>query len=494
MNISNLLKSLFRYKKMFNLKNFIKPKKLGFDQNTKEDQFSQKYFYKSTTEIPSVISLFTNFSWLTIGNTIYSGCQWGLIIILAKMFSAEIVGSFSFALAITAPVFMFFNLNLRAAQSVDANYKYSFVDYLGLRIITTVIALLCIIGIALFAGFKYEIMMLILLLGLAKSFESISDLFYGLLQQHESMNYIAKSMIIKGLLSLVAMSILVFLTGSINIGVLGLTIAWALILFSYDMRNGMLILHNINYRVNNIFWNKQRIIYLLKSVLNIKDKKKLFFDTLPLGFITVFASLNVSIPRYLIMYFYGEKELGIFTAIYYLPLMIGMIINPMASAATPRFAKYYVQQNKEDFIKLLLKLEVVSVIICGIALLVFKIAGQEILNLFYMSEYARQSDVLIWLMIAGFITYSGALFSVALTSMRKFKIQMYTQIVNIIILSVLSFYLIQMHESKGAAFAILICAVFLNTVYILSFIRFFWTRNNINSNISIQGGGDADNE
>ena len=86
------------------------------------------------------LSLRKNFSWTLAGNIIYAACQWGMLIILAKLGSAEMVGQFALGLAITAPIIMFADLNLRHVQATDAQEEYHFRDYLGLRLITTSLA------------------------------------------------------------------------------------------------------------------------------------------------------------------------------------------------------------------------------------------------------------------------------------------------------------------------------------------------------------------
>ena len=57
------------------------------------------------------------------------------------------VGEFALGLAITSPVMVFSMLQLRVVQATDARHDYSFADYLGLRLVTTILALAAIVGI-----------------------------------------------------------------------------------------------------------------------------------------------------------------------------------------------------------------------------------------------------------------------------------------------------------------------------------------------------------
>ena len=153
---------------------------------------------------PRPLSLRSNFSWTFAGNVVYAGCQWGMLVVLAKLGSPERVGQFSLGLAVTAPVIIFSNLQLRAVQAIDARREYRFGHYLALRLATTVLALFVIAGIA--CGFRLETALVILAIGLAKAFESFSNVVYGLSQSHERMDRIALSLMIKGPLSLASSS------------------------------------------------------------------------------------------------------------------------------------------------------------------------------------------------------------------------------------------------------------------------------------------------
>ncbi len=142
------------------------------------------------------LSLRKNFTWTFAGNGVYAASQWGQLVLLAKLGSPETVGQFALALAICAPVIMFANLQLRSVQATDARHEYAFADYLGLRLMTTVAAYVVIIGIVMLSGYQQETALAILLIGLSKYFEAVSDVIFGLLQQQERMDRIAKSLMI----------------------------------------------------------------------------------------------------------------------------------------------------------------------------------------------------------------------------------------------------------------------------------------------------------
>ena len=377
------------------------------------------------------LTLRRNFSWTFTGNLIYAASQWGMLVVLAKLGSPEMVGQFTLGLAVTAPVIMFTNLQLRGIQATDAKGDYVFSDYLGLRLIGTGLALLIIAGITLKAGYRWETSLVILAIALAKAFESISDVFYGLIQQHERMDRIAIALMIKGPLSLLLLGIGVSLTGSVVGGAIGLAVAWGLVLFGWDLRNGRLILKNSSQgrdREDLLVAdadaepaNSQNPLY---PRWEVKTLAKLVWLALPLGLVMMLISLNTNIPRYFLERYLGERELGIFSAISYLMVAGNMVVSALAQSASPRLAKYYAAGNSTAFRTLLFKLVGVGLMLGAGGVFVAVVAGRQILTLLYKPEYGERADLFAWLMVVAGISYVSSFLGYGMTAARYFQVQM----------------------------------------------------------------------
>jgi O-antigen/teichoic acid export membrane protein len=368
------------------------------------------------TQNPKPLSLRRNFSWTFVGNAVYAACQWGMLVVLAKLGSPEMVGQFTLGLAVTAPVVMFTNLQLRAIQATDANKQYRFCDYLGLRLIMTGLALVAIAIITISAGYRWQTSLVILLVGLAKAFESISDVFYGLIQQYERMDRIAVSLMLKGPLSLLMLAGGVYISGSVVWGLVGLVCAWALLLFSYDIPSGALILNQMQ--------TAQKTTLTLKPRWHLSTLRQLVSLCLSLGFVMMLISLNTNIPRYFIEQYLGERELGIFSAIAYMMVAGNMVVFALGESASPRLAKYYAVGNGVAFRKLLLQLVGIAVLLGGVAVLIASVAGRQLLSLLYQPEYAQHTDLFLWLMVAAGIGYISSFLGYGMTAARYLRIQM----------------------------------------------------------------------
>ena len=413
------------------------------------------------------LSLRRNFSWTFLGNAVYAACQWGMLMVLAKLGSPEMVGQFTLGLAVSAPVFMFTNLQLRNIQATDAKRQYLFGDYLALRLIATGVALLVILGITLVSGYRREILLIILLVGLAKAFESISDVFYGFIQHHERMDKMAIALMIKGPLSLILLGLGVYLSGSVVWGVVGLATAWLAVLVGYEIKSSAMIFNYVSVA---------KSMAALQPRWHLQTLAKLAWLALPMGFVSMLVSLNTNIPRYLIEQHLGEGELGIFASMAYLIVLGRTIIFALGQSATPRLAKYYAAGNRKVFLKLLLKLMGIGALLGLINVLIAYVAGEQILTLIYNHEFAKYSHIFLLLMIAAVFVYADTFVNYALTATRHFKIQVLL-ILSVVCVTVLAcFWLIPSQGLVGAAFTIIMAA---STRFTISLVMTFYALSKI---------------
>jgi O-antigen/teichoic acid export membrane protein len=403
-----------------------------------------------TSRNPYALSLKTNFSWTFIGNVVYAGCQWGMLVVLAKLGSPEIVGQYALGLAVTAPVMMLSNLQLRGVLATDAKGDYQFSEYLRLRVVTTVLALLAMGVIVALTGYRQQTVLVILAVALAKCIESISDIVYGFLQQQERMDRIAQSMMLRGALAMAALWVGVYFTGSVLLGVLGMAVTWAVILIVFDLPG----LSKVPRKSSTIVLTPQAQIGL-----DWRRLLRLAIVAAPLGVVMMLVSLNDSIPRFVIQDSFGESSVGIFAAIAYLMVFGTTIVGALAQSATPRLAQYFAHGDIRQFRILMRKLIAVGAALGVAGILVAMVAGRPILRIFFQSDYADFADVLTWIMIAAAIRYLSWFFGCGLTAARQFKVQAPLCIVVVAVTAAASIILIPSHGLIGAAWATVLGAI-----------------------------------
>ena len=374
-----------------------------------------KYFQKDFFRNERVIlSIFRNFAWMFWGNTIYSLCQWALVVFLAKFGNVEMVGKYSLALAITAPIFMFTNLQLRAVQIADVRNEFKFNTYFSLRVYSSLLGVFISLGILLLCNYQWETRLTIFIIGVAKGIESVSDIFWGLQQKNERMDFVAKSMLLRGVISVIGFTSAIYVTGSIVVGSLALTLSWGLVLLFYDISN---------MKLTGKEPTNEKIFAISRGEYQIDPIMKLIRKTLPLGAALALVSLNANIPRYFVEYYLGEGSLGIFSALLYLMIPGSLILNSMGQSISPQMAKMVYENNFSRYRHYLINIVVVGGMISLIALFLSLIWGKEILLAFYTWEYAQQDKLLLWIMGAAFLIYLSTGLGYGMTAAGYFKPQ-----------------------------------------------------------------------
>src|SRR5438552_2838114 len=103
---------------------------------------------KGRLKLRTMAQLRRDFAWVLSGNLLYSACQWGIVVALAKLGSPKQVGEYALGLAVSAPIMLFANLQLRALMASDVTGQFRFGRFLAFRLISLAAALLVVAGAA----------------------------------------------------------------------------------------------------------------------------------------------------------------------------------------------------------------------------------------------------------------------------------------------------------------------------------------------------------
>lgn len=414
--------------------------------------------HEPAPDMAAGLPLSANFVWTAVGNIVYAACLWGLLSVLAKLGSAEMVGQYALSVAITSPVIMLTNLQLRDVQATDAGREYSFGDYLGLRLLAASLAVLVIAAIGLAMGHRGNTLLVILAVGLAKAIESVSDAFYGLLQQRERMDRVARSLMLRGPMSVAVLAAVVRLTGRVDWGAFGMAIAWMVVLLGYDRASARLVLHHTRQFAGSTLGSVDAKA-ALRPRWEMQKLARLAQLALPLGFASMLISLNANIPRYAVERYLGRRELGIFAAMAYLKTVGDLVVAALGRSASPRLARHYARGKGAAFGKLLLTLVGVGAALGAAAVVVAVVAGRPILTLVYQPEFASHADVLVWLMVAAGVGYVASFLSYGMTAARYLAVQFPLLVATAGAAALACLWLVPRFGLQGAAMALVISAV-----------------------------------
>lgn len=389
---------------------------------------------------------------MTLGNGVYALCQWGMLVTLAKLGSPETVGRFALAAAVTAPVMLITNMQLRGVQATDARKEYFLSDYLAVRAASLVLALAVILPILFTCRFDRTAFWATLILALAKSCESISDVFYGFFQQHEKMSIMARSMIARGALSVCVLGAAFYFSHDLLWALAGLTGAWLAAVLFYDAFHARRLVRTAEGE------SRGALIASLTSSLADRREKLVRIAVLafPLGIVTGIVALNSNLPRLLIEKYRGTRELGIFAALAYTIVAVNMFVLALGQAVAPPMARFFAGGDFKAFLGILKKMIFVNLGIGLAAVAVILAAGKPILMLIYGPEYAEHTRLFLILMISAGLTGISSALGYALTAARQFNRQVPLSLAVLLSTALLSWWMIPRRGLEGAALALIV--------------------------------------
>jgi O-antigen/teichoic acid export membrane protein len=383
-----------------------------------------------------------DFTWALSGNVVYSFCQWAFVVVLAKLGTPEDVGAYALGLAITSPILMFANFQGRNLVASDIRDQYSFGEYLSFRITSLALALFFVCGLILFTQSSRQAGAIIFLVGLGQSFDYASETYFGLMQKRDRLDRVSQSLMLKGPLCLLVMSVAMFVTHNVLWTVAALAGGRGLILWSFDSRSAAMIAGSCR-----LAWR-------------YATQARLWATALPLGVISGLNAVNFNLPRYFIEGDLSKRDLGIFSAVSSLVGAGNLVMAALASCSIVGLAKAWGARDTGKYRSLSLRLFMVGALLGGVGLLVTLIAGDRILTLFFGPEYGGSARVFTRIMLAGAFGYVVSAQGYAMTAARKLLAQIPLLLSTTVVTALSSWWLVPRRGLEGAAEACVLGSFF----------------------------------
>src|SRR5439155_368909 len=212
-------------------------------------------------------------------------------------------------------------------------------------------------------GYQGLTLHLIVAVAIGKAFEGVSDVVFGLLQKAENLRRVAVSMLAKGVISLLAVGLVLQMTGDIILATVAMALCWGSLLLTYDLPAAV--------RLESI-----------RPTLELGSLGRLVSAAFPLGCVAGISSLTVNVPRYAVEANGGEPALGVFTALAYLFVAALQPMLALGAAVNPRLARHFVH-DLAAFRRLTSRTMVVAGALGLLGLAACALFGSRLLTLFY---------------------------------------------------------------------------------------------------------------
>jgi O-antigen/teichoic acid export membrane protein len=244
---------------------------------------------------------------------------------------------------------------------------------------------------------------------------------------------------VRGALSLAAFGTAFWRTENLAAAACALVLTWTVVFLSYDI-----------WRARSVLDAGEHFFIFRRAQL-----RTLLVLSAPLGVLMTLISFNVNIPRYLLVRFLGDADLGIFASLAYVLVAMTLLAHALGQAASARLARMFATQQLAAFRAVTVKLLLVGAAILVAGPVGAFLFGHPLLNAFYGPEYAEHVGLFTLMAVTAGLHCIGTFLIYAVTAARVFRVQAVVKVVAIIVTLILSLLLIPRWGLVGAANALL---------------------------------------
>ena len=357
-----------------------------------------------------------NFLWNMIGTTLNSFLSLFLLIIVTRINGIEMSGSFSFIFTLTLILQMFSNYGGRIYQVSDYKNEFSFQEYLGSRVKTSLLSIIFFVIMCFFYKFDLKLSVVAISLMALRLLETFSDVFYASFQKHNQLYKVGVSLTAKSLLILLLFLILEVITKNILISSLGILLASILVFAFYDLPNIRKI-EEFKFIYNNRVYSQSKYIFMF-------------------GFIT---QLILNVGRFIGMKTLDEVEIGYLGILMMIPTVMTLISGFIIQPEIVNLTKLYEKKKNEEFDKSLKNISKTLIKFSILCIILAVTIGPFALKILYQLDFNKYRLAFVLLILAGTFNGITTIYSNALTIFRKTKEQFNYYVVVLIINLVVSY-------------------------------------------------------
>lgn len=347
-------------------------------------------------------SLKENMIWNSVGSFTYLFLQWLLTVVIVKLAGYTVNGQFSLAMSISNVFVVVANYSMRNYQISDAKNKYTVGTYVASRYETCAIGFISCIIFVVCNNYNVEQATIIIVYMIFRLSECLVDVFQGIQQKAERMDYIGISLLIRGILCFVIFTGVFWVTLNIVVAIVAMTIVAYLVIIIYDIPKCRM-LQEILIR------NTQRKI------------NQLLVECFPLVIYLIMSNCIVTVPRYFLERFHSEDILGVYAAIATPTVIVQVAASYLFYPLMTIFTDTIVEKNQKKFYSLFIKVSFAIAIVAVVALVGCVVLGEWGLQLLFGKEILEYAYLLIPVMLCTVMNAYVWFLSALLTVMRDFK-------------------------------------------------------------------------
>lgn len=394
-----------------------------------------------------------NFIWNIIGLS-FNGLNAFLFLMIVKLINGtDAAGVFTYAYAICCLFYFLSTYYNRTYQVSDIKGEYTFNQYFSVRIFTSILSLIFLLVFSLINGFdSYKILMIMCIM-LFRTIESISDVFYGLIQEKNYLYKVGLSITVKSIISISAFAVFDYFTKDVLLGMILVTIVNLIVLLFYDYRNFIKLSDS-------------------KLEFDFSKTKNMLITTFSVFIFSFLQTYLLNEQKYVLTYFADNDVQTIFGILIMPATVLSMVCNYLIFPFINKFSYFYSNNNIKEFRKLSRKINLVLSLFGLFATAVTYFIGIPILNFLFNIDINNYRGLLVIIVGASAIYAVSTVISNLLTIMRHNTSQSVLYLAISIFGTIVSYFLIANYGIYGATYSYLINFVLLLLIITIIYIFF----------------------
>lgn len=254
-----------------------------------------------------------------------------ILVLLARLTSADVVGRYALALAMTTPFFIFAQLGLKGVYlTMQADYRFR--SYVVVQVGTLVLACVASLGASLI--FTPNVTLTVALVAAIKAADSMSDIFSGPMQKYRSAYRVFIAYFIGALAGSAVTATALALSGLLDAALAGLllvSLVTAVVLMGIPARR-------LTMRHEDAVHSR---------LLPQEDRRAILRAGLPMGVAGAILALVSSMPQFFLARSHGEAVVGVFAVLLYVLAVVEIFTGSLTQTWIPR-ARGALQEHEAD--------------------------------------------------------------------------------------------------------------------------------------------------
>lgn len=391
-----------------------------------------------------------NFIWNIVGSAFNSFLSLFFLIIVTRINGIDEAGIFSFCFSTSCLFYIIGIYSGRVYQVTDDDKEIFDSDYIFCKFFSCLFMLLLSLIFCFIRAYDLHKFIILIFLVVFKMCEAFSETLYAIIQEHNKLHKVGKSLFLKALFGLTAFVLIDYFTLNLTLSVASLVIINIIFIIFYDFKN----IRDIGFKLKKI--NFKRIYLIFKRG----------FCTFAFTFLTQYV---INSSRYVIDAKLADNMQTIFGILIMpatvLVLLGQFVIHPFLISLKEKYHK-----GKKEFFKITMELSLAIIVLGIFATIAAYLFGIPILSFLYninLNDYLLE----LVLVIIGATFYEvSVIFSTSLITMRS----TFSQLIIFVVVSILSYfsanYFVLKLEIFGAIISYMVMMFILMILYFVVFL------------------------